>query len=110
MKIYISIPISGLYIAKQKEKASYISERIKALGHEPINPFDTTRQTCDMTEREEYAYYMGEDIKRLLMCDAIFLCEGWHKSKGCKAEFNIAMVYGLADFGCVEDIPKADAI
>lgn len=105
MKIYISIPISGLDISKQKEKASYISERIKALGHEPINPFDTPRTTCDMTEREEYAYYMGEGIKKILLCDAVFRCKGWDRSKGCQIEAHAAYYCGIAAYDHINDIP-----
>lgn len=41
MRIYISIPISGHDLATQRATASEIAEKIKALGHEPVNPFDT---------------------------------------------------------------------
>ena len=108
MKIYISIPMTGHDLATQRAKAAEIAEQIRALGHEPVNPFDTPEPQGDLSEKEKYAYFMGEDVKRLLMCDAIFMCEGWSKSKGCKAEFGIAQIYGLADFGCIEDIPKTE--
>lgn len=108
MKIYISIPISGKDLATQRAKANEIADKIRALGHEPVNPFDTPEPQGDLSEKEKYAYFMGEDIKRLLMCDAIFLCPCWNKSKGCRAEFGVAMAYKLDDYCSIGDIPKLE--
>lgn len=108
MRIYISIPISGLPIEQQKAKANDIADKLRRLGHEPVNPFDTPEAPPDMTEKEQYAYYIGEDIKKLLMCDAIFFCEGWYQSKGCRLEANAAILNGLQEYGRFEDVPKAN--
>ena len=114
MEIYISIPISNCDLATQRAQAAEIAEKIKSLGHEPVNPFDTPEAPAEMSERERYSYYMGEDVKRLLLCDAAYFCEGWHKSKGCNVEFTIALTYKLKIFLCLSDmipikeiIPKA---
>lgn len=104
MKIYISIPISGHDLAAQRAKAKEIADKLRKLGHEPVNPFDTPEAPPDMSDKERYAYYMGEDIKRLLMCDAIVICEGWNKSKGCCLEFHAASIYGLIQYGRLEDL------
>lgn len=95
MKIYISIPITGHDLKTQAGKAMEIAEKIKALGHEPVDPFDTLIAPHEMTEKEKYAYYMGEDIKCLLMCDAVYFCDGWMSSNGCNAKYQIARIYGL---------------
>lgn len=105
MKIYISIPISGKDLATQQAVALEIAEKIKALGHEPVNPFDTPLAPLEMSEKEKYAYYMGEDIKRLLMCDAAYFCEGWRSSDGCLLEFNAAQIYGTTRYVNINDIP-----
>lgn len=110
MKIYISIPISNHNLATQRAKATEIAEKIKALGHEPVNPFDTPEAPADMDEREKYSYYMGEDIKRLLMCDGVYFHSGWHKSKGCNVEFTIAFTYKLKIFLCLSDGVSIDEI
>lgn len=107
MKIYISLPISGKDLATQQALATQIAERIKALGHKPVNPFDTPHPPFGTSPKEQYAYYMGEDIKRLLMCDAVYFCEGWNKSRGCLAESCIAQLYGLERFRSIGFIPKA---
>lgn len=90
MKIYISIPISGHDLAKQREKAEEIADKLRKLGHEPVNPFNTPEAPAEMNEKEKYAYYMGEDLKRLLTCDAVFMCKGWNLSRGCCTEEFVA--------------------
>lgn len=107
MKIYISIPISGRDLATQRATAADIAERIRALGHEPVNPFDTPEPHDELSEKERYAYYMGEDIKRLLMCDAIFRCIGSGGSKGCMIEAHAAYYCGLEAFDSIMDIPAS---
>lgn len=108
MRIYISIPITGHDLAAQQTKAAEIAENIKALGHEPVNPFDTPEAPEGLSDKKRYAYYMGEDIKRLLLCDAIFLCGEWTDSKGCATEAFIAVIYELPCYRAIDDIPKAE--
>ena len=106
MKVYISIPITGHNLATQQAKAAEIAEQIRALGHVPVNPFDTPEPSEELSEKERYAYFMGEDIKRLLTCDAIFLCEDWSESRGCRVEWETAYVNNIADYYSIADIPK----
>lgn len=105
MKIYISVPISGLDLMTQTGIALEIAEKIRDLGHEPVNPFDTPLAPLGVTEKEKYAYYMGEDIKHLLMCDAAYFCEGWRGSNGCLLEFNAAQIYDIKRYVNINDIP-----
>ena len=87
-RVYISIPISGHDLEEVKEKARkakiWVSHR-----YDVITPFDV----CPEPDKP-YSYYMGKDIEALLECDAIYLCEGWQRSKGCMAEFEVARIYG----------------
>lgn len=106
MRIYISIPISGHHVETQQRKALDIAERLRALGHEPVNPFDTPPPTEELDEKSRYAYYMGEDLKRLLTCDAILMCNGWTKSRGCRIEQQIAYIMRLEEYYDIEDIPN----
>lgn len=110
MKIYISIPISNCDLDTQQAKAEEIAEKIKALGHEPINPFDTLEAPQGMSEKEKYAYYMGEDIKRLLMCDAAYFHPHWIESKGCRVEQHVAVTYGLKTFYHFSEMVSIDEI
>lgn len=108
MKIYISIPISGKDLATQQAVALEIAEKIKALGHEPVNPFDTPLAAPEMSEKEKYAYYMGRDIEKLLLCDAVYFCEGWSESKGCRADSYIAGAYSLKHYHDLRFIPMPE--
>lgn len=105
MKIYISIPISGCDIEQQRGTASKIAEIIKRMGHEPVNPFDTPQAPEEWNSDEKYAYYMGEDIKRLLLCDAVYVCNGWKHSRGCRAEVRLARIYHLSVYDKFSSIP-----
>lgn len=87
--------MTGKDLAEQRLRAERLAEVIKEQGHEPVNPFDTPEPPKELSESERYAYFMGEDIKRLILCDAIYLCDGWMFSKGCQAEYEIARTYGL---------------
>lgn len=106
MKIYISIPITGHDIKEQQSKAAEFAESIKRLGHEPINPFDTPAPTNQLNEREEYAHYIGEDIKAMLLCDAVYFSKGWEKSRGCILEHTAVKLYGLKAFYSLDIIPE----
>lgn len=105
MKIYISIPITGHDLQEQQRTAKDLSERIKSRGHDPVNPFDTPLAPENMSAREQYAYYMGEDLKQLLVCDAIYMSPGWHISRGCMIERTAATYMGLTIFHNISEVP-----
>ena len=78
--VYISIPIKGLYIHRQRMLANEIAIVLKSKGYLVINPFDV----CNMIDRnlsDEYYYAlcMGKDIAELLKCNAVYFCTGWEK-------------------------------
>lgn len=106
MKIYISIPISGHDLAAQRAKAREIADKLRKLGHEPVNPFDTPKPSGNLSEKEEYAYYIGEDIKKLITCDAVFMCDGWNCSKGCCIEKQVAYILKLTVYEDIDMIPS----
>ena len=106
MRIYISIPITGYDLATQQAKADDIANKLRELGHEPVSPLPPPEVPKGLTEKEEYAFYMGEAIRKLLTCDAIFLFERWTKSKGCRIEQNAAYVMRLEEFYSIESIPR----
>lgn len=87
-KVYISLPISGHDIEQVKKRAEEVKLRIQNDRVEVITPFDV----CDEKDRP-YSYYMGRDIEALIECDGIYVCNGWHSSKGCQAEVHVAVVY-----------------
>lgn len=87
-RVYISLPITGRDLTEVRQEAASIAERIKAEGFEPINPFEVSDD-----DSRSYAEHMGKDITALLECDAIYLADGWRKSKGCTLEYCAARIY-----------------
>ena len=81
MKIYISLPISGKPEKETREKADRIKAALSRAGHTPVNPFDIYAG-----DKPSYADYLCADLLALYDCDAIFLCEGWQFSRGCRIE------------------------
>ena len=108
MKIYISLPISGKNVMTQTGIALSVAEQIRDLGHEPVNPFETPLAPPEWSERQKYAYYMGRDIEKLLLCDAVYFCEGWQESRGCRVESYIAETNGLKPYHDLRYIPKSE--
>lgn len=89
-KVYVSIPISGENYNDQRNHAFVVGTNIAQKDYEVITPFDIVK-----SPHIPYHEAMSMCIKELLKCDAIYLCKGWEKSKGCTAELHIALVYGL---------------
>lgn len=106
MKIYISIPISNNDISIQKAKADEIAGLIRNRKHTPVNPFETPPPPEEYNSDQKYAYYMGRDIEQLLLCDAIFMCEGWAYSKGCCMEKALAHINNMIIINSKEQLAK----
>ena len=99
MKIYISLPISGLNIDRCRERANEVKRMVESKGHEAITPFDV----CPEPDKP-YSYYMGRDIEALMECDAILRCAGWSNSKGCALEWQCAQIYRKKIYNHVNEI------
>ncbi len=86
-RTYISIPITGHDIEKQKRKAEQIKKEIP----NSVSPFDIVEDNG-----QSYGFFMGKDIEYLLdCCDTVYFCDGWKKSRGCILEYCAAKIYGL---------------
>lgn len=90
MRIYISLPISGLDEKKQREKADRVKTMLSKMGHQVINPFEIY-----VGDNASYGQCLGADITALIdHAEAIFLCKGWRESKGCRIEKFVAETMG----------------
>ncbi len=88
-KVYVSIPITGEDYNDQRNHAFVVATDLGMKGYDPITPFDINPQATT-----PYNEAMGKCVEALLECDAICLCKGWNNSKGCRAELQVALVYG----------------
>lgn len=94
-KCYISVPISGRDGDAVEADIIYASALVGKMGYEAVDP---TSVEVQPDGDDDYAVCMGNCIRALLKCNAIFMCNGWERSKGCRAEFQVAKVYGLVRY------------
>lgn len=87
-KIYISIPITGHDEKRVREHADLVKAALSRAGHDPVNPFEIYHG-----KNPDYADYLCEDLRALAACDAIYLCNGWQFSRGCRIEANFAQEF-----------------
>jgi len=103
-KMYVSLPIAiaeDSVARRWRETMDAIKSREELSGYEIVGPIniDQFDDNGIKSEREhDYAWYMGEDIRELLRCDAIFMASGWNPSLGCNCELATAKIYGLDVF------------
>lgn len=85
MKIYIAGAITDNL--NYKEQFNKAEERLKAMGHEVINP----------AKNQGYSYreYINAGLFQLMSCDAIYLLKGYERSTGATLEHNYAMSVGI---------------
>lgn len=91
MKIYISGKITGYPIDHAKCKFRESAFDLKIKGYETVNPFDLSVTEPSKTWKD----YMGDDLRGLLNCDAIFMQKDWGQSKGARIEYQVAKELGL---------------
>lgn len=99
MKIYISLPITGRNFEDVESSVIFANGVIEKSGHKAISPIGIEHK-----DPEDYEAVIGTDITALLCCDAILLLPGWEKSKGCRLEYNCALIYGKQVFYSLEEI------
>ena len=90
-KLYVSLPISGHDMSRVRERC----ERARMEygdRYDVITPIDL----CGGDESLPYSWCMGRCVEALLECDSVVFLSGWETSRGCKAEYEIARIYGLS--------------
>lgn len=95
MKIYISLPMAGAQKTVKKRYGQAVEEVRKTWGdceiYGPTNILDFDDDGLyPNAPVHSWAWHLGEDIKDLLECDAIYLTRGWSASKGCRTELAVA--------------------
>lgn len=89
-KIYISGAIAHYDMDERKAAFSEAASRLRALGYEPVNPFEN-----GLPQPGDWREHMRVDIDMLLDCQYIYMLKGWWVSKGAKLELDVATSCGL---------------
>lgn len=89
MRIYIAGPITGHKDFMERFAAA--ENKLRAAGHETINPAKLNLMVPDTYTQQEY---MKIYIPLLDTCEAVFCLKGWGLSKGANQEVAHAMETG----------------
>lgn len=90
MKVYIAGPMTG-YVQYNYPAFHAAAKELRGLGFDVSNPAE--HFDGDLTL--PYATYLKAAIQALIECQAIFLLEGWERSRGANLELGIARALGL---------------
>lgn len=102
IKVYVSLPITGQE-STVMERCMEAKERIEKIFKEAdtqdyelevVFPKDVEKiGTPEQDNTKPLSYWIGEDIKLLMECDAVFFCKGNSRSRGCQLEHRCATLY-----------------
>lgn len=84
MKIYISGPMTG-YPDFNRKAFMEAEKHLLESGAEVLNP-----ARVELPMDASWVDYMKQDITMLMEADAIYMLEGWERSKGARIELNLA--------------------
>ena len=76
-------------IKKEREKL------IKLFAEKNITVADTLFDEVVPKDINIGVYFLGKSIIALAKVDALFMCNGWEKARGCKIEKEVAEKYGI---------------
>lgn len=92
MRVYISGPMTGK-IDMNKAAFDAMAELIREDGDDPAIPYEIGERVpgmykdwAEMSYEEQYDAYMKEDLREMLLCDAVVALPNWGKSKGARIE------------------------
>lgn len=92
MKVMISQPM------KNREEDDILAERkviIEKFKNMHIDVIDTFYKDEIPEDYNVGVYFLGKSIQDMSKADALFMCEGWRDSRGCRIERQVAQDYGI---------------
>lgn len=92
-RLMISIPMNGLTNEDVKKNLERVKEIIEPQGYEIVDSF--IEQSPKKEVLNAPIWYMAKSLEVMSKCDAIYLCKGWDKARGCLIEYQVAMEYGM---------------
>lgn len=86
LKVYVSGAITGLPSQQVEEKFRRAERRLRRGCMSPVCPLDNGLEAS-----AEWRCHMRRDLEMLAECDAIYMLEGWHSSRGARIELRRAV-------------------
>lgn len=93
MKVMISQPMQGkshVHILEERERL------VQMLENEGYEVVDSVIARKPPEDAKDALWYLGESLKVMATCDAVFFMPGWQEARGCRIEHAAADAYGLA--------------
>lgn len=87
--VFISIPVTGHDMRMVSEHASRVKAFLAKKFVKIYNPLETSTLP-GKTERER----AEEGMNIIDLCDAVFMCKGWERSRGCLTQHKYAKILG----------------
>lgn len=103
-KAMISQPMKNVNSEEEillvKERATKVLE---AMGYDVINTYfdDEWANPENMKKRgvvQIPVAFMAKSLEKMAECSAVYFCNGWEETRGCKIEHEVAIAYGLDVF------------
>ena len=98
-KVMISQPMKDKTedeILAQKKKAIEFLEKD---GYEVVNTYFSDDWKANDLEDRGVAniplFFLAKSLEKMAECDAVYFCDGWQDTRGCKLEHAAATNYGL---------------
>lgn len=101
MKVFISGAIT--YEPNYKAIFDEAERRLTEQGHDAMNPAWTSPARLERFSHDDYLHI---SLAMLDVCDAIYMLDGWTRSKGAKIEFCYAKENGKRIIWWDETLPK----
>lgn len=102
-KAMIVQPMNGLDEKQILETRALAVLELAERGYEVVNTYFSDGLTVPRDVVNVPLYYLSQSIAKMAECDAVYLCEGWEKARGCKVERAAAVAYDLEIIG--HDLP-----
>lgn len=92
MKVMISQPMANRSEEDIKSERKAIIERFNNMHIEVIDTIfaEEPPKDCNVA-----VYYLGKSIQEMSKADALFMCDGWRETQGCRIERQVAQEYGI---------------
>lgn len=96
-KIMISQPMRGKTNEEIRRTRSHVSAVLREMGFEIVNTlFDFRYDVVKELGFDNFPLYcLAKSLEEMAACDAVYFCDGWEHTRGCRIEHEAAKAYGL---------------
>ena len=94
-KIFISLPMTGRRDETIQEDIQKTSEFLQSMEYEPVHSYTVVDESAVEDKNKLGLSLLGQAFIKMADCDAVYMCDGWRDSRGCRLEHDAAFDYGL---------------